>query len=642
MNEGLKVLKRDNKKVDFNGEKIAIAIKKAFDSREEFIENYTDDDINKVYNFVLEDIYDNYFEKAYIKVEEIQDIIEKILMKLSYQDVYESFSNYRDKRSESRKMFLSEPKQHKLLKAIEKITLKQDIKIKNNETPIEVLLNYGKIISEEFSYAYLINNKYIGYHESGQIYISDVEYYPVGSLDSIVLDFNKLIEKNNKCNYDIVSCLEYIKLYLINCSKDQYGNQGLINFDELLKESLLNTFKEEFKIKIYEYLDFNGYIEIIDVDSINRDILKLNTISFDISTYYRYSKKIKQVELIIEKAYENSILSTEKILYKSLFGFLHTYICDNNLTISIGLDTSYEGRMITNNYLMSLDDKVKINTSFNLLKGINYDKKDFNYDLFVLASSTLEKGYSISFCKLDFYEKDYNIFYFGDGTCLIDNVSISGRGLLSKTYFNLARIGIKNSKLGETKDMFFAELEHVLDIVKDQLIERFNFQSEKKASDFRFLIGENIYVDSKGLKHTEKIKKSIKNGFLGIGIIGLSECVKSLNFKISDEEILNHIKDVINIYKKDYNLNFVMIGPNASVSKEFIDIDRAIYGEIKEVTSKDSYDLEFNKNNNNYYQKTFDGGYNIFIELEYSNEESIIEFIKESKIGFIRLKKEVK
>lgn len=639
MNEGLKVLKRDNKKVDFNGEKIAIAIKKAFDSREEFIEKYTDDDINKVYNSVLEDIYDNYFEKAYIKVEEIQDIIEKMLIKLSYQDVYESFSNYRDKRSESRKMFLSEPKQHKLLKAIEKITLKQDIILKNNETPMDVLLNYGKIISEEISNAYLINNKYIGYHESGQIYISDVEYYPVGALDSLVIDLNKMVDKNNKCNYDMLSCFEYIKLFLINCSKEQYGNQGLMNIDEILKESLLNTFKEEFKTKIYEYLDFNGYIDIVDIDSINRDIIKLNTMLIDIDNYYKYSKKIKQIEFIFEKAYESSILSAEKILYKSLYSFLHTYINNNKLTISIGLDTSYEGRMITKNYLLCLDDNVEINTLFSLSKGINYDKKDINYDLFVLASSTLEKGYKINFNILDYYEKDLNIFYFGDGSCLMDSKPLSGRGFLSKTYLNLARIGIKNNKLGETKEMFFVELEHILDIVKDQLIERFNFQSEKKASDFQFIIGENIYADSKGIKHNEKIKKSIKNGFLGIGIIGLSECIKSLDYKISDEEIIEYIKNLINIYKKDHNLNFVLIGPNIDISKEFIDIDRAIYGDIKDVTSKDCYDYEFNQKNNNYYQTTFDGGYSIIKDIDYKDEESVIEFIKENKIGFISIKK---
>ena len=122
LKDQLKVIKRDNKKVDFHEEKIALAIKKGFDSVAS--ELYDEKDINEVFHSVLKNIEDNYKEKKTITIEEIQDIIEKQLMKNGYQDVYEAFSKYRDKRSESRKAFLSEPKQHKLIKVIEKISLK--------------------------------------------------------------------------------------------------------------------------------------------------------------------------------------------------------------------------------------------------------------------------------------------------------------------------------------------------------------------------------------------------------------------------------------------------------------------------------------------------------------------------------------
>ncbi|NLV90548.1 MAG: hypothetical protein GX032_03670, partial [Tenericutes bacterium] len=55
--------------------------------------------------------------------------------------------------------------------------------------------------------------------------------------------------------------------------------------------------------------------------------------------------------------------------------------------------------------------------------------------------------------------------------------------------------------------------------------------------------------------------------------------------------------------------------------------------------SKDCYDYEFNQKNNNYYQTTFDGGYSIIKDIDYKDEESVIEFIKENKIGFISIKK---
>ena len=68
------VVKRDGKKVTFDGTKIAIAIKKGFDSIEG---KYNEDDVNKVYNKVIEKILQ--LEKDRIKIEEIQDLIEQQL-----------------------------------------------------------------------------------------------------------------------------------------------------------------------------------------------------------------------------------------------------------------------------------------------------------------------------------------------------------------------------------------------------------------------------------------------------------------------------------------------------------------------------------------------------------------------------------
>lgn len=98
------VVKRDGKKVDFNKAKIAIAIKKGFDSiKLENGENkYTEKDINKVLNKVLTKIETVKPEK--IKIEEIQDMIEVALKEEKYVDVYDSFSTYRERRNQSRKI----------------------------------------------------------------------------------------------------------------------------------------------------------------------------------------------------------------------------------------------------------------------------------------------------------------------------------------------------------------------------------------------------------------------------------------------------------------------------------------------------------------------------------------------------------
>ena len=75
----MKVIKRDGKKVDFDGTKIAIAIKKSFDSvnTESDICKYDETDVNKIYNLVIEEINKKNTEK--INIEEIQDLIEEKL-----------------------------------------------------------------------------------------------------------------------------------------------------------------------------------------------------------------------------------------------------------------------------------------------------------------------------------------------------------------------------------------------------------------------------------------------------------------------------------------------------------------------------------------------------------------------------------
>ena len=92
--ETIKVVKRNGSKVGFNGTKIAMAIKKGFDSikvtneDDEEILKYSSNDIQKVYGHVIKRIEKDYSDKASIKIEDIQDIIEETLKKDKYEDVF--------------------------------------------------------------------------------------------------------------------------------------------------------------------------------------------------------------------------------------------------------------------------------------------------------------------------------------------------------------------------------------------------------------------------------------------------------------------------------------------------------------------------------------------------------------------------
>ena len=194
-----KVIKRNGKRVDFDGTKIALAIKKGFDSVtiDGVNTKYSQEDVNKIYESILENISKLQTEK--IKIEEIQDMIEDELKRQNYYDVYESFSSYREKRAQSRKLFFDEKRQHKFLKALENLGLKtskeeENVKIQKNTTAMKMLLQYGGTISGEFAKAYLMKKKFEEAHENGDIYIHNLNFFPMGTTTCCQIDLNKLFK----------------------------------------------------------------------------------------------------------------------------------------------------------------------------------------------------------------------------------------------------------------------------------------------------------------------------------------------------------------------------------------------------------------------------------------------------------------
>ena len=180
------VVKRSGQRVGFNSTKIAIAIKKAFD---QIMPLNSEKKVNKVYEDVLEFIFYNYQDRKTINVEDIQDIIERKLKENNFKDVYETFSDYRIRRAASRQAF-GIKQQHKFAKAIERII--NDNKDAGNfdGNPSDILRNFGKTVSCEYTKTYVLDNKLVRAHEEGSIYIQNLDYFNLGKLSSAHLKFN--------------------------------------------------------------------------------------------------------------------------------------------------------------------------------------------------------------------------------------------------------------------------------------------------------------------------------------------------------------------------------------------------------------------------------------------------------------------
>ena len=710
----LKVLKRNGRKlVDFDRTKIAIAIKKGFDSISIDDEvKYTDKDIQKVYKGVIKKIEKVAKDNDKIKIEEIQDLIEDELKKDGYEDVYTSFSDYRERRNNSRKLFFDEKKTHKFLKSIEGLGLKsandEDAKRENanvdGDTAMGTMLQYGSTISKEFAKSYLMKSKFGEAHDDGDIHIHDMDFLAMGTTTCMQIELDRLFKNGFstghgflRCPNDIMSYSALAAIAIQANQNDQHGGQSIPAFDYYMAPGVLKTFKKQFKQQIYDLLDYVDLVSFVNMDKVANVIDKLNSIDVDITIFDNFYKDSDSILKIFSKSYDKALEKTNRITYQAMEAFIHNLNTMHSRagaqvpfsSINFGTDTSSEGRMVTSNLLLAIDSGLGHGETpifpvsiFKVKEGINYNKTDKNYDLFRLACKVSAKRLFPNFSFIDapfnlsFYkEGDYRteVGYMGCRTRVMsditdkNNETTGGRGNLSFTSINLPRIAIKHGIcLGERDkadmDGFYKELSEKMELVRDQLLERFEIQCSKRCYNFPFLLEQGVWTDGDKLKPTDRLRKILKHGSLTIGFIGLAETLKALIGKHHGEdkkaqklglEIIGFMRNKVDEYSREYNLNFALIAtPAEGLSGRFVNIDRAIYGKIKGITDRAYYTNSFHipvyynisisdkiKLEAPYHNLT-NGGHITYIELDGNTVmnidafESVIRLMKESGIGY--------
>ena len=641
------VVKRSGQRVNFNDTKVALAIKKGFDS---VYEDYDEKNVNKVKEAVLNNIYKKYKDRKTIGVEDIQDLIEEELKKQKYDEVYESFKGYRERRAASRDAFV-EKQQHKFVKAIESLGLKsaaeENAKRENanvdGDGPMGTMLHFGSTVSKEFAKAYLMDAKYARAHDEGAIHIHDLDFWAMGTTTCTQIDLDKLFKNGFSTGHGYLrtpnSITSYSALAAIaiqSNQNEQHGGQSIPAFDYYMAPGVLKTFKKEFKQELSELLDFEGFSELINFDKVIEIIDKLESIEFDFKIFDAFTSKSKKLDEIFKAAYDNAHRKTDRQTFQAMEAFIHNLNTMHSRagaqvpfsSVNFGTDTSPEGRMVIKNYLLATDEGLGHGETpifpisiFKVKEGINYNKEDPSYDLFRLACQVSAKrlfpNFSFidsSFNKAMYDPNDYKteVGYMGCRTRVLANVcgpSVTpGRGNLSFTSVNLPRIGLKHGiALGERDkaDMkgFYAELDEVMDLVKGQLLQRFECQCSKSVRNFKFLLGSHVWINSENLTPTSKIRTVLKHGTLSIGFIGLAETLKALIGEHHGEsekaqklglEIIKHMREKCDEYTKEYNLNFTCLAtPAEGLSGRFVGIDRSIYGKIKGITDREYYTNSF-------------------------------------------------
>lgn len=382
-------------------------------------------------------------------------------------------------------------------------------------------------------------------------------------------------------------------------------------------------------------------------------------------------------------------IEIDRETYQAMEGFIHNLNTMHSRagaqvpfsSINYGLDTTPEGRLAIKNVLLATDAGLGRGETpifpvqiLKVKEGINYNEGDPNYDLFKLACKVSAKRLFPNFSFMDapfnlqYYKKgDYNseVSYMGCRTRVMANVYdktreiTCGRGNLSFTSINLPRLAIKAN--GDV-DKFFDMLDEKLDLVVEQLLDRLEIQSKKRAKNYPFLMQQGVWLDSEKLNPEDEVREVLKHGTLTAGFIGLAETLKALIGKHHGESaeaqelglsIVSHMRERIDKESEKRGLNFSLIAtPAEGLSGRFVRMDREKYGVIEGVTDRDYYTNSFHVpvyykipafkkiEIEAPYHNLTNGGHISYIELDGDPTqnleafEAVVRCMKENGIGY--------
>ena len=626
------VVKRSGQRTTFQGEKIAIAIKKAFDSVEN---NYKEEDANKVYEAVLKTIEKEYIDRKTIQIEDIQDLIEMTLQKKNYQDVFLSFKTYREHRNASRKSFITK-QQHKFLKTIETLGFNKEEEnaLLKRKSPSQLLENYGTTIASGFTKSYLLDTKIVRAIDSGLIGISHLESIALGSIESIELDVSRLFKEKilltTKQDYlvqNIDDFFDSLLLLIKSCAHSVYGQIQISNLDYDIVPYILTTYKECLQEEINDFLEFSGFKMFLSGDRIKKEIDRLGSIKENITLLDELCSQEELLEISFKRAIQLAKEKTNKRIHKSLTRFLINLNSiydklENFPKISIGMGTAtQEEAKIFMQILLEIakqEDYLEPTYVFKLKKGKNIEENDPNYHLLESYLHLAIKSKKFLFANLEakqnrkYYEEgvpNSEICYFSDGSRVVEDSTIQdarimgGKGNLFTCSINLPRLGFKVKDMKNKEEAFFSLLQQSLELAKDTLLSSFELLTNKKCEEFPFLLGQNIWQDGRNVKETDRLRKLFKHGTLSIHFVGLEEALSlltqeedSLKKEKLGTKILEFMQEKVMSYCILHNLNFTLSAKKDDyICKEFNQIDTAIYGKNKGITTKDAYHNGFEK-----------------------------------------------
>lgn len=708
-----KIKKRDGRVVKFDSNKIKVAIQKAGKSTGEFDEKVA----FKLSSKVL-DLAEKKFLNKIPRVEEIQDTVEEILLESKYKQTAKNYITYRQERTRIRE---AKANLMQIYKTITHAQAEEDSDVKrgnanvDGDTAMGKMLQFGAEGSKEFAKSFLMKPEHVQAHNNGDIHVHDLDFWATGTLTCCQSDPLVLFKKGFNTGHGFLRTPNSIGSYaaltaiLLQANQnEQHGGQSIPNFDYAMSPGVIKSFRKNIVTNIRKLIEFisDKKIEKIKIKEIvenceNKYALAYPKLSEKLLKDLQKSIKNKLKENLtikqLEKAIEASENDTEEQTYQAMEGLIHNLNTMHSragaqvpfTSINFGTDTTPEGRLASKALLEAImkglgkgETPIFPISIFKVKEGINYNPNDPNYDLFKRAMEVSSKRLFPNFVFID---APYNLKYYKPGdyrteiatmgcrTRVFGSVFpesdgiVTQRGNCSFTTINLPKIGIKNGIVLNKQnkadwDNFYKDLDNVIDLAANQLLDRFDFQSERRVKNFPFLMGQGNWMGSEKLGPNDKLRDVIKHGTLSIGFIGLAETLVAMTGKHHGEskesqkfglEIIGHMREYIDELAKKHNLNFSLLAtPAEGLSGRFTKIDSKEFGKIKGVTDREFYTNSFHVpvyypisafekiEIESPYHALCNAGHITYVELDgnLSNNipafEAIIRKMKESEIGY--------
>ena len=602
------IRKRDGRIENFDSEKIVNAILKAMNHN--FI---SDVPFAKQVAKEIEEA-----DVEVIEIEEVQNMVERALMKSRYADVAKDYILYREKRNIARGR-----KTYEMYMGIVN-TIANDITRENAnmnvETPAGMMMKFASETSKPFVMDMLLSQTSKDYIKSNYLHVHDADYYPTKSLTCLQHPLDRILEHGFKAGHGssrpakrietaaIIACISMEAV-----QNEMHGGQAIPAFDFYLAPYVRYSFIEELEklekltgrdLSEYKNKQFDDY-EITDLDGTEGD----------------------------ERLFRHAVNQTVNRVHQAMESFIHNMNTIHSRggnqvvfsSINYGTDTSAEGRCIIREILKSTYRGVGNGETpifpiqiWKKKRGVSYLPEDRNYDLYKLACKVTARRFFPNFLNLDATFNQDELWDENDPKRYIHEVATMGcrtrvygnrfgmktsvgRGNLSFSTINIVRIALECREIedyNERIDAFYKKLYKCIDVAAEQLYDRYTFQRTALKKQFPLLMS-GMWEGSENVGANDKVGDLLKTGTLSIGFIGLAEALIALTGKHHGEseesqklgiEIVTAMRRRIDEIADEKDLNYTLLAtPAEGLSGKFTKRDRETFGEIENITDKEYY-----------------------------------------------------